>query len=70
MGNALRMKIVHSYTDLEDLGQTISYGASDENSECLPIELDIRTYQLPQSYSMLDRSLRLPSRGGRGMERD
>ena len=41
MGNALRMKTIHSYTDLEDLGQTMSYDAPKENLECLPIEVDI-----------------------------
>ena len=70
MGNALRVKIIHSCTDLEDLGQTVSYDASGENLECLPIELGIWASQLLQSDSMLGRSLRSPSRVGRDMECD
>ena len=70
MGNALRVKIIHSCTDLEDLGQTMSYSAPKKTLECLPIELNIWASQLLQSYSMLGKSLRSPSREGRGMERD
>ena len=70
IGNALRVKIIHSCTDLEDLGQTVSYDASGENLECLPIELGIWASQLLQSDSMLGKSLRSPSRVGRGMECD
>ena len=41
MGNALRVKINHSCTDLKDLGQIMSYDAPGENLKYLPIELDI-----------------------------
>ena len=46
MGNALRVKIIHSCTYLEDLGQTVSYDASRENLECLPSELGMWASQL------------------------
>ena len=41
MGNALRVQIIYSCTDLEDLGQTMSYDVSKQNLEYLPIEPDM-----------------------------